>query len=88
MATRAAFEPGDRVRKGDERATVTYFHKGSNSKKAHEHTLRVSVLPDNRSRSLGSVVWECEGLERIGVLTRTCPVCGEHHLIWYCPQRI
>jgi hypothetical protein len=74
-----AFEVNDRVKRGDERGTVIYFHKDK---------MRISVLPDDRPRSRGSAVWECSEVVKIGVLGRTCPVCGQAHLVYYCPERI
>lgn len=76
------------MRRGEERGTVLYYHKDDSKKAAHERTPRVSVLPDNRRRSEGAVLWECQEIERIGILTTTCPVCGQHHLVYYCPLRI
>lgn len=75
MAKKKVLEVGDRVERRGEKGTVVHVHE----------KVAVSVLPDTRPRSQGSVVWgqsECTPLPR----ATGCPRCGERHSIFYCPE--
>lgn len=78
MAAKTTYESGDRVKRGDRKATVLSWHKDRR---------RMTVLPDDRPRSRGTETWEFNEVTYLGVLTRTCPVCGQGHLVYYCPER-
>ena len=66
---------GDRVRLGSVAATVCSVHG----------KIAISVLPDDRPRSLGLVTWSQENIIRLPRVS-LCPRCSERHAIWYCPE--
>lgn len=69
-------EPLDRVKRAGRMGTVINFHKDGAA---------VSVLPDDRPRSQGSVVWAISDCEFFPPASR-CPLCDERHLVYYCPK--
>jgi hypothetical protein len=90
VAAKKSWEPYDRVRRGNgtghvERGTVVTVHADA-----------LSVLPDDRPRTGGLVLWRLEDCQRGPSVTRACPVCGADHVtghdgrrtsVFYCPQR-
>lgn len=85
MAVKKSWEPYDRVRRGEERGTVLTTHGDA-----------LSVLPDDRPRSTGCVLWAVADCTRGPSVTRQCPRCGRDHVtghdgrrasVFYCPDR-
>lgn len=83
MAT-AKWAPGGRVSRDGVRATIVATHLLGSGMFPHP---RLSVLPDDRRRSQGSIVWECSEVTKLLPAT-SCPACGGRHSIFYCPERV